>query len=166
MPVQPTYDDVNLILKLYELRREERMRKARAWFAKYKASSIDEHLKHYPPGSEEDASFRMVTTYWEMVASFVTAGRAEPGTVPGERRRASVRLGEDTRDGPKLAVDFEKSDDDGQPGKGGTGRDREDESGESGSLRAVFGAHKGYGSVGGRGGSDWRRYGNRAEMTI
>jgi hypothetical protein len=74
MPVQPTYDDVNLILKLYELRREERMRKARAWFAKYKASSIDEHLKHYPPGSEEDASFRMVTTYWEMVASFVTAG--------------------------------------------------------------------------------------------
>ena len=74
MTVQPTYDDVNLIVKLYELRREERMRKARAWIGKYKASSLDEHLKACPPGSEEDASFRMVTTYWEMVASFVTAG--------------------------------------------------------------------------------------------
>src|SRR5271166_7155896 len=74
MPVQPTYDDVNLILKLYELRREERMRQARAWFPKYKASSIDEHMKSYPPGSDEDASFRMVTTYWEMVASFITSG--------------------------------------------------------------------------------------------
>lgn len=74
MPIQPTYDDVNLILRLYELRREERMRRARAWFPKYKAGSMDEHMKAYPPGSEEDASFRMVTTYWDMVASFVNAG--------------------------------------------------------------------------------------------
>ena len=30
MKTQPTYDDANLILRLYEMRREDRMRKARA----------------------------------------------------------------------------------------------------------------------------------------
>ena len=29
METQPTYDDVNLVLRLYELRRETRMREAR-----------------------------------------------------------------------------------------------------------------------------------------
>ena len=75
MSQQATYDDANLILRLYDLRREERMRKARAWFGKsYHARSMDDHLKLCPPGSEEDASFRMITSYWEMVASFVTSG--------------------------------------------------------------------------------------------
>jgi hypothetical protein len=70
-----TYDDVNLILKLYEMRREPRMREARAWLiSKFKAASFEEFMKTYPPGSEENASYRMVTTYWEMVASFITAG--------------------------------------------------------------------------------------------
>jgi hypothetical protein len=70
-----TYDDVNLIVKLYDMRREPRMRTARAWFvSKFKATTMEEFLKICPPGSEENASYRMVTTYWEMVASFVTAG--------------------------------------------------------------------------------------------
>jgi hypothetical protein len=75
MAQQATYDDANLILRLFELRREERMRKARAWFGKsYHVRSMEDHLKLCPPGSDEDASFRMVTSYWEMAASFVTAG--------------------------------------------------------------------------------------------
>ena len=38
---EPTYDDANLILRLYEMRREDRMRKARAWFtAKCKAEEL------------------------------------------------------------------------------------------------------------------------------
>jgi hypothetical protein len=70
-----TYDDVNLILKLYDMRREPRMRAARAWFTgKFKAASMEEFQKICPPGSEENASYRMVITYWEMVASFLTAG--------------------------------------------------------------------------------------------
>ena len=32
MTPRPTYDDANLILRLYEMRREDRMCKARAWF--------------------------------------------------------------------------------------------------------------------------------------
>lgn len=70
-----TYDDVNLILKLYEMRRETRMREARAWFTKFfHANSVKEFQELCPAGSEANASFRMVASYWEMVASFITAG--------------------------------------------------------------------------------------------
>ena len=69
-----TYDDVNLILRLYDMRRETRMREARDWFASsFHARTLDEFRKLCPPGSPENASFRQVTTYWEMVASFVTS---------------------------------------------------------------------------------------------
>jgi hypothetical protein len=72
---QPTYDDANLILRLYEMRREERMRKARAWFtANFKVKSWAELQKLAPGGSDENASYRMVVTYWDMVASFVASG--------------------------------------------------------------------------------------------
>ena len=74
MDQQATYDDVKLILRLYELRREERMREARKWFAKFKAGTLEEMQALCPPGSDQDASFRMVVTYWEMVASFITSG--------------------------------------------------------------------------------------------
>jgi hypothetical protein len=70
-----TYDDVNLILKLYELRREEKMRAARSWFsANFKCKSMAEFGQLCPPGSEANAMMRQVTSYWEMAASFVTAG--------------------------------------------------------------------------------------------
>jgi hypothetical protein len=70
-----TYDDVNLMLRLYELRREERLRDARRWYAKdFKAKTLAEVDKLCPPGSVENESYRMVTSYWEMVASFVAAG--------------------------------------------------------------------------------------------
>lgn len=75
MSNQATYDDANLILRLYELRREETMRKARAWFAgHFLAASREDYLALCPPGSQEDAYFRMVTTYWEMAASFIVSG--------------------------------------------------------------------------------------------
>jgi len=50
------------------------MRKARGWLFGYKASNAAEHQAACPPGSEENASFRMVTSYWDMAASFVTSG--------------------------------------------------------------------------------------------
>jgi hypothetical protein len=75
----PTYDDANLLLRLYELRRDERMRTARAWFsANFKAKSLEEWQALCPPGSEEDANFRMVTSYWEMACSFVASGVLHP----------------------------------------------------------------------------------------
>ena len=45
------------------------------WFAgSFKPRSLDDFAALCPPGSDENASYRMVTTYWEMVASFVTSG--------------------------------------------------------------------------------------------
>jgi hypothetical protein len=70
-----TYDDVNLLLRLYDMRREDRLRQARAWFAgKFRAASMEEFQKLCPPGSDENASFRQVTSYWDMVASFINHG--------------------------------------------------------------------------------------------
>ena len=67
--VKPTYDDVKLILKLYDMRREARMREARKWFGTYfEAKTLEEFNALCPAGSEPNASYRMLTTYWEMVA--------------------------------------------------------------------------------------------------
>lgn len=75
MHARATYDDARLILELYDTRREERMRKARAWFSgSFRPKTLDDFLALCPPGSDENASFRMVVTYWEMVASFITSG--------------------------------------------------------------------------------------------
>ena len=72
---QATYEDVNLILKLYGLRRDEKLRAARAWFlAECKPKNAQGLMEMCPPGSENNARFRMVVSYWDMVASFVTAG--------------------------------------------------------------------------------------------
>ena len=70
-----TYEDVNLIIKLYEMRRDERLREARRWFAaSFKVKTLDEFHALCPAGSEPNASYRMVATYWDMVASFLTSG--------------------------------------------------------------------------------------------
>ena len=75
MSTPATYEDVNLILRLYDLRREEKMRAARTWFlSNFKPHSVDDIGKIAPGGSEENAYMRMVITYWEMVASFITSG--------------------------------------------------------------------------------------------
>lgn len=79
MTAQPTYDDANLILRLYELRREPRLRDARKWFgAAPQFRSREEWLKLCPAGSEENTSYRMVVTYWDMAASFVVNGILHP----------------------------------------------------------------------------------------
>jgi len=75
MIARPTYDDANLILRLYEMRREVRMRQARGWFtAKCKVKTYEELVKLAPGGSDDNASFRMVVSYWDLVSSFITAG--------------------------------------------------------------------------------------------
>ena len=73
--VKPTYQDADLILRLYEMRRERRMREARRWFAShFKVKTMEELSVVCPPGSEPNASYRMLTSYWEMAATFVATG--------------------------------------------------------------------------------------------
>jgi len=75
MSSQATYDDANLILRLYELRREEKLRRAREWFgANFHAATLEDVNRLAPMGSEENAYMRMVISYWDMAASFVTSG--------------------------------------------------------------------------------------------
>src|SRR5688572_4047333 len=72
---QATYQDAELILKLYEMRREEKLRTARAWFTgNFFAQSLSESIEKYPPGSDHNAYIRMVTSYSDMAASFVVRG--------------------------------------------------------------------------------------------
>jgi hypothetical protein len=67
------HESADLILKLYDMRREETMRKARAWFvAEFNPESVQEISK--VATSEHSAYYRMVTTYWDMACSFVTNG--------------------------------------------------------------------------------------------
>ena len=71
----PTYDDAHLIMKLYDLRREEKLRAARKFVGSMPAfESRDDFMKLCPPGSDENAYFRMVVGYWDMAAAFVVTG--------------------------------------------------------------------------------------------
>jgi hypothetical protein len=67
------YESADLILKLYELRREELMRKAREWYTKQFHPTCAQDVVTTLRG-EHSAYFRMVTSYWEMAASFVNHG--------------------------------------------------------------------------------------------
>ena len=66
-------EEATLILKLYELRREETLRKARDWyFSQFHPESIaDYNNALLGPYS---GFMRMVTSYWEMAASVVNHG--------------------------------------------------------------------------------------------
>ncbi len=72
---KPDHHDAEILLRLYELRREEKLRAARDWFLReFQAETFDELMKRYPYGTQENAYFRMVTGYWEMVASLLNHG--------------------------------------------------------------------------------------------
>ena len=64
--------DADLILKLYDLRREETMRKARNWMLTFNPNSLDDIVAAVT--SADSAYFRQVTSYWEMAASLVNHG--------------------------------------------------------------------------------------------
>lgn len=72
---QTTYDEVNLMLRLYDIRREPRLRQARAWFVEhFHPESPEDMMRRYPQGSEENSFIRMVISYWDMVAGIVNRG--------------------------------------------------------------------------------------------
>lgn len=76
MPRKPSHADAELILKLYDARREAEIRKARKWWTStFWPESADEIVKVLRgSGTDENAWFRQVLGYWSMAASFVTHG--------------------------------------------------------------------------------------------
>jgi len=78
--VRATVDhhDAELLLRIYDLRREEKLRRAREWFIReFRVDSFEELRSRFPAGSEGHTFFRMVVSYWEMVASIVNHGLIE-----------------------------------------------------------------------------------------
>lgn len=67
--------DVMAILKLYELRRDEQLRRARQWYlAEFNPTSGKEIVILDLSGERESANFRMVTSFWDMACSLVING--------------------------------------------------------------------------------------------
>jgi hypothetical protein len=66
-------ESADLILKLYDLRREKKMRKARNWIFSFNPKSADEIMQTMMD-PENGPYLRMVTSYWDMAATFVNEG--------------------------------------------------------------------------------------------
>jgi len=68
-------DEGALLLKLYEIRRDKELRKARQWFdTEFAPQSAKDIMDILSGGFAQSAYFRMVLTYWEMVAALVDYG--------------------------------------------------------------------------------------------
>jgi hypothetical protein len=65
-------DSANLILKLYELRRESVMREARGFYFTFNPTSVQEYMAGMM--GPNSGHIRMVSSYWEMACSFVVSG--------------------------------------------------------------------------------------------
>jgi len=64
--------EADLILKLYDLRREALMREARTWFFMFNPKSVDEILEILT--TDKSGHYRMVISYWDMACSLVNNG--------------------------------------------------------------------------------------------
>jgi hypothetical protein len=72
---QPTYEQGELQLKLYDLRREAKLRQARDWFFKnYHVKTFDDAMRLAAPGTENGALAMMVMSYWEQACSYLNHG--------------------------------------------------------------------------------------------
>ena len=68
--------DAEIILRLYELRRETVMRQARAWITgEFWPNTVEDFFAvAQNPADPHNAYFRQVTSYWEMAAAMVLHG--------------------------------------------------------------------------------------------
>jgi hypothetical protein len=75
MSRKPTHADAELLLRLYEIRRDPELRRARKWFlTEMQPRTWDEIQATYLSHSDEDRWFRMTFSYWEMVGTLVNRG--------------------------------------------------------------------------------------------
>ena len=75
MATQPTHEQGQLHLKVYNLRREARLRQARDWFQQnYNAETFEEAMKIAAPGTEHGTYVGMVIGYWEQACALLNYG--------------------------------------------------------------------------------------------
>ncbi len=76
MPMPTQYESAQLILNLYELRREETLRKARDFFFGFNPATVEEFMAAmFGPNS---GLIRMVISYWDMAGALVANGAIDP----------------------------------------------------------------------------------------
>ena len=80
MAAKPTHEQAQLHLQVYDLRREERLRKARDWFGQnFYPQTFDEVSRIAPMGSEQSAFVGMVLGYWENACALLNYGLLHEG---------------------------------------------------------------------------------------
>jgi len=75
MATQPTHEQAQLHLQVYDLRREARLRQARDWFQQnYRAETLEDAMRLAAPGTENGTFFGMVVGYWEQACALLKYG--------------------------------------------------------------------------------------------
>ncbi len=72
MDTKPTHEQAKLQLKLYDMRREAKLRQGREWFFKnYFVEKWEDVVRVAAPGTEGGALSMMVITYWEQACALL-----------------------------------------------------------------------------------------------
>jgi hypothetical protein len=75
MATKPTYEQAQLQLQLYDMRREPRLRQARDWFmSNYFVDSAEDAMRIAAPGTEAGTFAMMVFSYWDQACAFLNYG--------------------------------------------------------------------------------------------
>lgn len=74
----PTTADAEVVIKLYDLRREPVMRASRATIVRWTPKSYDDLAAVTDFGHQDNAAFRQVSTYFEMAFGLARRGAVHP----------------------------------------------------------------------------------------
>ena len=139
MDQHATYDDVKLILQLYEMRREEKLREARQWFAKFNARTWASQERALPARLRSGCLFPHGDHLLGNGGVLHHLGSPASGTVPAKRSASCCSCGKKSAtscpSGERL---MRQSEDPGERGDDFQIRDRLHEPGESQSLRSLL----------------------------
>ena len=71
------HESAQSLMQLYEIRREAKLREARTWVTRsFNPQSVEDYAAVMQ--TDEYTYVRMVTSYWDMAASFVVHGAIDP----------------------------------------------------------------------------------------
>ena len=75
MATKPTHEQGELQLKIFDLRREARLRQARDWFTQnFHPTSFDDAMRIAPMATEAGTFFMMVVSYWDQACAYLNHG--------------------------------------------------------------------------------------------
>ncbi len=80
MEPKPTYEQAQLQLQIYEMRREARLRQARDWYNQnFFPKTLDDAMRIAAPGSENGTLMMMVLGYWDQACALLNHGLLHEG---------------------------------------------------------------------------------------